>query len=202
MREVTIREPCACSAATFWNLRGNSHWDAYSASEDRQVYTPIRTTHTRTPHHGIRTQRVSRLTQRWPPAVLAALKLRAEDLQVNVETSWCSNSYDEQHPCVIVIRLPILGDRFIVHGRLWVEPRDEASCILHSSYVVDVRVPLVSSRVETMVEKRMRATYADQPRRVAQYLTSAHPVYELIARIVSTPTPGAIPVEVAWIDGS
>ena len=201
MRTLDLRVPCPCAAATFWALREERAWDEASAAADGQRYVPEAVRRAPAPPRGERVERVSRLEQRWPPALLAVLGNKADEFAVRVTTSWYTGAHDRAHPCHLAIHVPALGSRFAVRGRLWVEPAGPRACDLCTSYEIAVRAPsFVAARVEAAIEAKMRATYADQPRRVLAYL-AARPPPCVAAHPVAAPSPGAIPVEavvVAW----
>ena len=73
MRTLDLRVPCPCAAATFWALREERAWDEACAAADGQRYVPEAVRRVPAPPRGVRVERVSRLEQRWPPALLAAL---------------------------------------------------------------------------------------------------------------------------------
>jgi len=193
MRQLVLRVPCPCAATTFWRLREDPRWDAVSAAEDGQVYVPVETTRCETVE-GPHVHRVSRLEQRWPSTLRRLLRVR-DELHVHVTTSWYTRRHDEDHPCHIRVEVPMLGDRFEIVGRLWVEAVDDESCTLCTRYTIDARASVLTKRIEDAIEEKMRATYADQPRRVVAYLCTRC----VVARPVAAPSAGAIPVNVVEI---
>ena len=201
MRYFVLREPCRCTAETFWKLREDPDWNAFSASQDGQTYTPLVRTRTTT-DRGTQMHHVSRLDQRYPSTLLRVLPVHLRDPQVCVTTCWWTTRYDEHHPCTIDIHVPLLGNRFRISGCLWIESTARRDvCLLCTSYTIDVRASLLTRRIEEGIEERIRKSYRDQPGRVHSYLSARRALdYDLVARPVDVPTAGAIPVTILEIE--
>ena len=201
MRTVEVHVPCDCSASTFWDLRADPDWDAYCSECDGQRFAVIHNREFRDSSGDLCVHRTSFLERAWPRSMhilFHRLNIGMTDFQVRYDIMWKKKLYDKNNPCVVDITIPVVKNRFSCRGRLWVTNINHDSCLLSSSYELNVSMPF-AGRIEKSLEESIVAAYEDIPHRVARYLLQRGPrspstTHCVVARRVAERSPGSISV--------
>eukprot|EP00966_Prymnesium_polylepis_P147308 3402726-Prymnesium_polylepis.1 len=92
--------------------------------------------------------------------------LKDPDFAFNVTSCWHKTLYDEGHPYIYSIQLPVFSDRISVNGKQWAEPISPTSCMLCVRVQLSVtRLPGISTQVAKGIESGMQSAYKLLPKR-------------------------------------
>ena len=174
MRELVTSHPCACSAEEFWALREDLEWDHYNAGLDGQIFSTLKHELIMDEERGeAKVHRSHQLKAKVNPIPKAIRSiLGAGDFIVTVHAQWYKRLYSKADAMTLRVQTPLFTERIHIHGEQWTEAVDAHNCVLKTRMTISVKVPGpgIGPKIEKGTEKGMREAYADQPRRVVEFL--------------------------------
>ena len=170
--QLVTRHPCACSVEDFWGLRDDDEWDQFNAELDGQIFT---TMHKEVVVEDgfekvVRNHKLKAKVNPFPKPMRHMLG--ADEFVVRVQAHWFRLKYEEKDAMFLAVQPPVFSERIKINGWQWAERIDDHNCMLCTKMEISCKIPGpgISTQVEKGTEKGMKGAYADQPRRVMEYL--------------------------------
>lgn len=179
----------------FWALREDPNWDHFNAELDGQIFTTLKMEVTTEDGYEkvVRNHRLKAKVNPIPKAIRSMLG--SDEFIVRVQGEWFRLKYEEKDAMKLTVQPPVFSDRIKITGWQWAEKVDDSNCILCTKMEISCKIPGpgIGSQVEKGTEKGMKGAYADQPRRVLEFLAQRdkegkpypHPFREAAAKATS-----------------
>ena len=101
-----------------------------------------------------------------------------------------SEKFDEQHLASFETRPSVLGDKLVISGDCWCEPKGEASCVLHTRHVVTCKVFGVGGMIEQTVLGQIKGSYKQLSACTREYMgTDTYKAFRLKLERPRGPSP-------------
>lgn len=159
---------CPLSAQQFWALKKTTHFEKYSAGEEKRHLHVESETHTQKGgvEHVTRVTKAEFLENPVPRALRPLVDAR---LLIPIMTSeWCAELYGEEHCCTFSVSVPAFAS-FSARGRQWVIEDSPRSCTVFTTAEVRCDMPAIGGVVEHIVSESMRKSFSTYFKRVPAF---------------------------------
>ena len=131
---ANMSTPLEVGADAYWSLRRDRDFDLFCAEKDGAEFT-LHSDSEDTDEHGdsfwIVESTMSYDRSSLPGPIQSLLK-KDEPFRAWSRFIFYSERFDEQHLASFETRPSVLGDKLVISGDCWCEPKGEASCVLHT----------------------------------------------------------------------